>query len=90
MRPICRWVVLPLQATFKQVPTRIRSHVFRYITSVFLIGLSPQRTNSAWTYSNYSPEESCDRYDVLNFSILETYAASVILSMYHCMLACSL
>jgi len=76
------WVRAPMQ-----VSIRMRPHVFRYITIVSLTRLSPQRTNPVWTYSNYSPEESGDRYDVLNSSMLETYAASLIfiyVSSYAC------
>jgi len=67
------------------VSMRMQPHVFRYIMMVFLIGLSPQRTNPVWMYSNYSLEESDDKYNVLNPLMLETYAASIIFIYVPCM-----
>jgi len=53
MCPIYRLVVPPLQATFMQIPMRMRPHVFMYIMRVCLVGLSSQRTNPVWTYSKF-------------------------------------
>ena len=77
----------PTSGHFYAVLMRMRLHVFRYIMRVSLIRLSPQHINHVWMHSNYFSEESDDTYDVLNSSMLETYAASVILiyvSAYAC------